>query len=110
MYSRGYRWVWSTGCGPLQITRCGLEGISPCHPLGEFWRESVGVVQWVWSSGCDQVAVLKMRVKNTREVTGVAWKGTVGVVLWGSVGATWRGSWVQYRGNYMVQQHFSSSS
>ena len=33
-------------------------------------------IKRVWSSGC----VLDMRVQNTREVTGVILKGTVGVV------------------------------
>ena len=37
----------------------------------------------MWSSRShDPVGVLKMRVQNTREVTGVVRRGTVGVVLW----------------------------
>ena len=34
--------------------------------MGVVWRESAGI--------------LKMRVQNTREVTGAIWKETVGVV------------------------------
>ena len=44
--------MWSSGQGPLQITRCGLEG----SVLAVHWVSSGGN-QWVWSSGCGPVGV-----------------------------------------------------
>ena len=95
--------MWSSGHGPLQITRCGLEGISPCCPLGEFWRGSVGVVQWAWSSGCSPGGVSQDESVNTREPRGVVWKGTVGVVLWGISGCGLEENSVCSRNNHWVQ-------
>ena len=59
-----------SGCGPVGIHRYGysectreaISGSGPvgkdhCKSLGEFWRESVGVVQWAWSNGCSPVGV-----------------------------------------------------